>query len=111
MADYYLKQGDDAPTVATILKDINNDPVNLTGASGSAYFRPARVTTGLVTATLTVDPDQAANRGLVTFPWPSGGLSVLGEWLGEFEITFTGGKKQTFPNDGYFILEVVPQLA
>lgn len=111
MADYFVKQGDDAPSLSVILRDANNNPVNLTGASGSVYLRPARAASPLVTRSLTIDPDQVGNKGKVTFSWPVGGLGTVGEYLGEFDITYADTKKQSFPNSGFMIFEVVPQLA
>lgn len=111
MADYYVKAGDDTPVITAVLQDLFRVPVNLTGASVAVHLRPTLTATGVINGAGTVDADQNLNRGKVTFTLPTGGLLTVGEYLVEWEVTFSTGKKQTFPNGSYSILEVVPQLA
>jgi hypothetical protein len=111
MADYFLKQGDNTPTFTAVLKDLNNQPINLTGATGQIFIRPARSGIVAVTGPLVIASDQVANKGMVSYTWGSSGIATPGEYLIEFRITFSGGNVQSFPNDGYAILEVVPKLA
>jgi hypothetical protein len=111
MSDYYVKQGDDSESLTAVLVDRLNVAVNLTGATVKMYATHAIAGTLAVNATVTVNADQINHRGEVTYAFAAGGLTVPGEYLVEWEVTFAGGKKQTFPNDGYSIITVVPQLA
>ncbi len=54
--------------------------------------------------------DNAAT-GIVSYAWGLTDTATPGDYLAEFEVTWTGGKKQTFPSPGYVTVYVSPELA
>lgn len=104
--DLTIYQGDDFPFTFRIRsKDDEGNPgpaINLTGATGKAEIRTARNTTGspLATFTVTVDPDQNANTGVVHLDLAAAVTTALAPTLAspyvwDVEITL-GGKKRTY---------------
>jgi hypothetical protein len=70
--------------------DVNNNPIGATAAG-----------TGV---TLTI------NVGTVSYTWGGSDLSVADTYQQEFEVTWTGGAIETFPNDSYNTIIVKPDL-
>lgn len=52
-----------------------------------------------------------AASGSVSYPWLAADTDVAGTYEAEFEVTFAGGEKRTFPADSYFYVTVIPDLA
>lgn len=106
MSDVFqIKRGDALPA---LVADLSGDdgPVDLTSATairvlgvrdGQLVIQQATGVTG-------------SNQGVVTMPWPNGSTDVAGLIGFEFEVTWPGGKKQTFPADGLVYAEVTPDL-
>lgn len=90
-------QGDTAPAIlAQILKDSDDTPIDLTGATVRIQMRKAddrRFTVNAV-ATL-VTPDE----GRVSYDWSTNDLATPGDYLVQWEITYSGGRIQTTAAD------------
>jgi hypothetical protein len=75
------------------LKDVDEDPIDLTSATVNVYFR--QVGSESVLSTLSAQIQGAATNGEVTFNFPGSTLDVEpGLYEGEVEIDF-GGEIQT----------------
>lgn len=48
--------------------------------------------------------------GVVQYAWATGDTDTIGKYKGEFEVTFVGNLKQTFPNDDYLLIEIKADL-
>ncbi len=102
---FQIKRGDNLPD---LVADISGDqgPVDLTSAT---QIRVLGVRNGDLVIQQTAGVTGSA-EGVVTMPWPDGSTDVAGLIGFEFEVTWPGGKKQTFPADGLVWAEVTPDL-
>ena len=96
---FFIKRNDDNPSLDVALQDDKGRPVNVTGATTVFHMRNAADDTvkvsGGTTSTLN------ATRGEVRYSWSTSDTDTAGNFEGEFQVTFSGGGVQTFPNDGY----------
>jgi len=96
---FYIGQNDTAAPITRDLKDAFGAPVNVTGASVrfSMRVKPA--------GTVKVDAASATvvNGGIgrVRYTFSATNTNTADEYEGEFEVTFSDGSIQTFPNRGY----------
>lgn len=112
MADFEMKRGDQSPTIRYQLQDDQGDPVDVTGFSDVRFLMRPR--TG---STLTVDADtnsgvtvtDAAN-GIVQYEWDAADTDTAGSFQAEWEVTFSGGDKETFPNTDYIDIYIESDL-
>ena len=114
MADFSIKRNDLLPALEVVLRDADGDPVDLTSATGCVFHmrdeadEVLKITGG--TCNINADP----TTGKVTYVWGTKALTdtdTAGVYYGEFEVTWTGGKLQSFPSIGYVDIEIVQDLA
>jgi len=111
MADFTIKRNDLLPILEAILRDANENPVDLTDATGVVFHMreeagaAMKITDGLAA----IGSNPAA--GQVSYAWQTDETDTSGIFLAEFEVTWTGGKIQTYPSKGYISVEVVDDLA
>jgi hypothetical protein len=108
--DFVIKKGDLLPIITATLKDANNDPVDLTGTSVKFIMRLVGATTPKVNAAGVVDSNQVTNKGKVSYPWIAADTNAGGVYEAEWQVTFSGAKPETFPNDGYLVIKVMDEL-
>lgn len=101
--DITFKQDDTWPPIRAILSDTNG-PIDLTGATVHFIMKGLTVT---VQGTCAIDN---AAAGSVSYAWATGDLAVADDYNAEWEITFSNGKIETIPNDGYKIVRVKADL-
>lgn len=69
---------------------------------------------GVIPAWTDSDPDVAvgtpATSAAITHNWVAGQTDTAGDQRVEAEATWPGGRKQTFPADGYVTVKVIPDL-
>ena len=107
MADFSLKQNDTWPPLNATLTDANG-PIDLTAATGvKLILAPTGGGATIVNAACTI---VSAVAGTVRYTWTTGDTTTIGTFKGEFEITWTGGKIGTVPNEGYFTVEILDDL-
>ena len=96
---FFIKRNDDQPTLDVALRDDKNRPVDVTGASVVFHMRnTADDTTKISGASVTV---LAASKGEVRYSWTTTNTNTAGNFEAEFQVSFSDGGVQTFPNDGY----------
>jgi hypothetical protein len=105
---FYIKKNDTSPAILATLKDADDIPVNLNGASVRFHLRTI--------SSRTVKVDEAAavvasEDGLVRYDWQAQDTDVIGSYQAEFEVTYSDASVETFPNDGYIRVEVVGDIA
>ena len=96
---FYIGQNDTASPIKRDLKDAFGSPVNLTGANVkfSMRVKPAgTVKVNGATATIVT-----AGTGRVHYTFTASNTDTAEQFVGEFEVTFSGGEVQTYPNRGY----------
>lgn len=109
MADFSIKRGDTEPALAATLEDDEGNPVDLTNVNGvDFHMKDPRESGTKVDAAATVT--DGAN-GVVEYRWASGDTDTPGEYDAEFEVTYSGGGVETFPNDGFLTVKVLEDIA
>ena len=97
MSTFYIKRNDTSPVFRVILKDGDDAVVNVDGAAVRFHmFDQAGV--------LKVDADAVINSGTagdVQYEWIAADTDTIGFFDSEFEVTFSTGRIETFPNYGF----------
>ena len=110
---FTLKENDTRPLFVVVLKDnmgeVGEAPVNLTTAS-TALFN-MRAVGGAVKVSLAGAAITSAAAGEVTYSWGTADVDTAGEYEAEVQITWNDTKKETFPNDSYFSVSIVDDIA
>lgn len=105
---FYIKQNDTSPAMLATLQDASGSAVNITGGSVRFHMRPVGSTTAKVSTTATI---VTASTGSVRYSWASGDTDTVGAYQAEFQVTYSDGKIETFPNDGYIAVEITDDIA
>jgi hypothetical protein len=103
MADtFYIKQNDSSPAYETQLQDDAGNAVDITGFN-KIEFHMWDPDDGSVV----VNDDDAGNvsatdaaNGKVKYDWQSGDTGTAGLYYAEWQVTYSDGTIETFPNDG-----------
>jgi hypothetical protein len=108
MADFTLKQGDIRDEFVAVLTDKNGVAVDLTAAVEiKLKMRP------VLGGAMKVDAVAAKfgpDVGRVRYTWIAANVDTPGLYFAEFEVAWSGGAPQTFPQDGYLVVQIVPDL-
>lgn len=107
---FTIKKGDTLPVINAALTtgpDAGSQvAVNLTSAAVVLVMKPAaggsavRHTASIV----------SAPAGTVKYDWVAGDTATAGTYNAEWEVTFSGGGIQTFPNEAYFQITIADDL-
>jgi hypothetical protein len=105
--DFYVKQGDTRSPYVRTLEDGDGNPVNISGATVAYRMQPlGGIQTISGPATILNAP-----QGQVSYSWQAADTDTAGIYFAEWEVTFSGGAVQTFPNGGYDLVHIGPELA
>lgn len=119
MADFFLNAGDTASALFETLEDETGAPVDIQGATVKITCTPIHggtpIFNDLAANNLQVGDGSDGTRGEVSFgegasPYPGGSTATAGDYLYLWKVTFAGGLIQTFPNDGYRLLTITPDV-
>lgn len=103
---FYIKQNDTSPSILATLKDASNTPVNLTAADVRIHMRD-------VAGSLKIDsPVEVINTsgGIIRYDWEAADTDTSGTFYVEFEVTYTDGAIETFPNTGKEVVIILAEL-
>lgn len=106
-SDFYWKAHDTAPTIQVQLKDSTGTPVNVTGASVKFIMKSAGGGSPKVNASGAIVDGPT---GIVSYTPIGTDTDTAGTYNVEWQITYGGGAKQTFPDPGYNTLTVTADL-
>lgn len=105
---FYIKQNDTSPFLLATLKDANENLIDLTAATVRFHMRRVGSTDAVVDgAAIVVNEDQ----GTVRYEWQAADTAQIGSYQAEFEVTYSGGVIETFPNNGYIRVEIKDDIA
>lgn len=105
---FYIKQNDTSPSIGATLKDGESNVIDLTDANVKFHMRPVGGSTVAVDrAAVILSPTE----GTVRYEWLDGDTVATGVYQAEFEVTYVNGTIETFPNDGYITVQVLPELS
>ena len=99
--EFYLKQNNTKPSLAVQLLT-DGSIVNLDGATVKFHM-------GTVVDSQATIVDAAT--GTVRYDWASGDTAKNGMYEAEFKVTFSDGKVETFPNNGYMFVNIIREVA
>ena len=105
---FYIKQNDTRPAITATLIDGDGSLAALTGATVVFKMRKVGETSVTVNSSATVT---SVDNAEVTYTWSASDTSTVGSYEGEFEVTYSSGGVQTFPNSGYIEIEIVDDIA
>lgn len=109
MADFKIKSHDTLPALRVQLQNERDQSlVDLTNATAAKFLMTRTVGGAIVVSAAAVIEN--AVQGIVRYDWIAADTATPGSFLGEFEITWTGGKKQTFPTGSYITIDVLADL-
>jgi hypothetical protein len=105
--DATIKSGDTRHALKAILKDISGNPVDLTDCR--VEFRMA--VPGQPAVIDRVAHVQDVTAGEVWVVWAPGETDKSGIYRAEFQVTYSDGRKETFPNNGYLSIQILSSLS
>lgn len=97
---FFIKQNDTVADIRRDLKDAFGAPVNITGAAIAFSMRVKPAGTVKINAAAGSVVDGGAGR--VKYDFTAANTDTANTYEAEFQVTFSDGTIQTFPNDGYF---------
>lgn len=104
---YNIKQNDTSPSLSVQLLDGAQQIIDLSGASAKFFMKIAGSTTIAVDAPAVITN---ASEGRVEYEWSAGDTAIAANYQGEFQITFINGTVETFPNNKYITIRVLPEI-
>lgn len=104
---FFLKRGDTLPTVSATLSNYDGTAINLTDSTVRLVYRAAD---GSGTATRVTATIESAEDGEVSYAWQTGDTATAGNYVCEWEITFSGGSILTVPNGSYIPFTILADL-
>lgn len=107
-AEFKIKRHDREPSIRVNVKNVDGSAFNLTGYTSPRFIMRSPGATLPKVDQPAVLEDAAA--GVVRYDWATDDTDTTGTFEAEVEITTPGGKKQTFPTDGYLCVRVVRDL-
>ena len=106
---FNIKQNDTSPNLEVFLRDDKNRPINITGAAVVFHMRNRSdnsVTINGGSVTIVSGP-----LAQVRYVWSASNTSTTGNFDGEFQVTFSDGTIETFPNDDYIRIVITDDVA
>ena len=107
MADFSAKAGDTAIVWNDTLTYSDNTPVNLTGATVNLVVRSLSQANPIINAAASIVTPLA---GTVSYNPSATDTATVGEFMGNWVVTFSGGTVETFPTVGYLTVAIEQNL-
>jgi len=105
---FYVKQNDTSPSIRATLKDGDNNAIDLTDADVRFHMRTIGGTTAKTDAAASIV--SPATNGVVQYDWTLSDTDTVGTYQAEFEVTYSGGAIETFPNNGYIAIVITDDI-
>ncbi len=104
---FVIKQNDTLPNLESSLKDGSGNPVNLDLCGVKFHMSNYKGDVKIVRPATIVN----VATGEVKVEWIDGDTETVGVYKCEFEVNMPDGKTLSVPNDGYFLISIVPEIA
>jgi len=105
---FTIKENDRSPAITGTLT-AGGAAVDISGTSVKFIMRlPGSTGSAKVDAAATI---VSGTAGTVSYSWGATDTDTAGLYLAEWEVTFAGGIKRTWPAEDYLFVLVVPDLA
>ena len=105
---FYIKQNDTSPFISATLKDADGNAIDLTSTTIRFHMRVIGSSTATVDAAATIINEEA---GTCKYEWQAADTATAGSYHAEFEVTYTDGNIETFPNNDYIQVEILGAIA
>ena len=105
---FYIKQNDTSPAIGGTCKDADGNAVTVTSATVAFHMRDAVTGAVVVDAAGSVVSGPA---GTIQYEWDAADTATAGRYKAEFEVTYSDGKIETFPNSGYVTVIIGDDIA
>jgi hypothetical protein len=113
MTDFTLKRNDTSPAIEFQLQDDDGNAIDISGFNEVEFFFRQRRD-----STTKVDDDTGGNvsvpdaaNGIVKYEWMATDTETAGIFEAEFEVEYSDGAVETFPNTGYIKVQIVKDIA
>ena len=103
---FNIKQNDTSPALSVVVADSSGTAINITGASVIFKMRAVNSSSLKVNSSATITN---ASNG-VSYTFSASDTDTAGLFQGEFQVTFSGGAIETFPNSEYISINVLDDL-
>lgn len=103
---FYIKQNDTSPSVLAALKDANDTAINLTASNVRIHMTDITGTVKIDSAVDVINEE----TGIIRYDWQPEDTDTAGTYYVEFEVTYTDGAIETFPNTGKEVVIILPEL-
>lgn len=108
---FIIKEGDTSPALLLQMQDSEQNPVNISGSSVQLIAVDEETGETVITEDTTGNLEIVdAINGIVKYPWKSADTENARTLLYEFEVEYTDGAVETFPNDSYNVIEIIKDL-
>ena len=104
---FNIKQNDTSPALSVVVADSSGTAINITGASVIFKMRAVNSSSLKVNSSATITN---ASNGAVSYTFSASDTDTAGLFQGEFQVTFSGGAIETFPNSEYISINVLAAL-
>jgi hypothetical protein len=116
-ADFYIKSYDTVPPIQATLEDGLGNRVNIEDADVLFVMRHItdpdsgrRPGPQLFAKPANNDQSGAPTMGDVSYDWEEGDTDIPGGYRAEWEVTFSDGSVETFPNAGHVRVAIIEHL-
>lgn len=109
MPSFSMKRGDTSPTLEYETGVFEDGSGVFVGASATFFMKSQLDASLLVSGSATI----ADIDGVLHYAWTAGDTDVVGPYDAEFEVTYLGGRVETFPRastDPYLTVTVTQDL-
>lgn len=107
MVDFTIKQNDTSPALQCTLQDDQGIAIDISGSS--ARFHLVNYETGVVKID-SAGSIVSAVDGQVKYEWITGDTDTVGIYQAEWEVTYSDGSIETFPNNQNIIINIFDDL-
>tara|TARA_R110001632_G_scaffold48563_1_gene122372 strand:+ start:1089 stop:1412 length:324 start_codon:yes stop_codon:yes gene_type:complete len=105
---FQIKENDTTPSLRAALLNGSGDPVDLINTTIKFHMRPIGSSAASIDATASII---SQSLGIVQYNWVSGDTSDIGSYQAEFEVTYSDGNVETFPNSRYINVEIIDNIS
>lgn len=106
--DWFMVQGDTAPSLPATLREADGSYARLTQAQSVEFvMRAESADEPKVQGQAQV---QDASKGAIVYPWQAGDTDEPGFYLAHVRVTYADGSIATYPGGGYWEVQIRPRL-
>lgn len=106
-ADWTIKQHDRLPSIQATFSSAGA-PVDLTSATAVKFIM--RLATGGTPKVNAAAVIATPTAGVVRYDWIAADTDTAGSYVAEWQVTWAGGKQQTFPTLTFHSIEILADL-